>query len=774
MDIIDVILGRALSSQGQISTYAAMAQQAVTRAEEAVSSASTIVNQASDILEDANDALTAAESASTTATTVAADLEQLKTDIATAATSIVDQHITNLLQVTNINVAENTAAIQSLQYHLQYLHNLIPLVSIYNEGSDTPTTGITTNIIGNRLTISSTGVNADTAIEFGDVDTTTLKDGHTYRYIMHIISGNNAADDISISVTNNGTAIHTNPDSLSNGDKRVDFTYTNGQEPVFNYVVTANQTFTNDIVEFYLFDLTENEYDSIMGEDGIQQSVKDYIAAIKAELEAEIEAGGGGGGTINLGVDNAGRIVVVGINGYPIAAAISESDVIEALIKSGSYHLENTVGLEIDCESKVFTPTQTNASGEDIFRTLPMFGGRRRCNVNDNGLITAFYGESGYREDGSNGQVMVYQPQFYYNRIITKTSVLSNGKVSRKETIVIAPTKLSSNFKLHPLFINELNQEVEYVLLPAYEGSIYNTSSSSYDTDATTEINLSTDKLSSIAGVKPVTGYEHSNFNMIAAERLASNRGAGWHITNLAFESAQQMLMSTEYSQLNIQEMLGQGIVDLPTGMTTNKACITGSTSSLGNTSGEANSTIGTIDGTQYTYTESGKRAISYRGVENPWGNTWRYVGGVLIHGVGQNNGGNLYICTDFDYSLDYTASNYHSLQCALPAGYSWVSAFFAIDDDYDWIYIPGEFSSSANSALPIGDVLWSPNQLRGLNSLQAGADWDSKLEAGAYSYAADRDASTSWNNINARIMFIPFKNSTYTANIAKWNALEV
>jgi len=87
--------------------------------------------------------------------------------------------------------------------------------------------------------------------------------------------------------------------------------------------------------------------------------------------------------------------------------------------------------------------------------------------------------------------------------------------------------------------------------LSAYEGSIYNTSSSSYDLTSEAEINLETDKLSSIAGAKPVTGYTHPNFTMLNAEHLAVNRGAGWHITNLAFESAQQMLMSIEYSTLN-------------------------------------------------------------------------------------------------------------------------------------------------------------------------------------------------------------------------------
>jgi len=60
-------------------------------------------------------------------------------------------------------------------------------------------------------------------------------------------------------------------------------------------------------------------------------------------------------------------------------------------------------------------------STEEINK-LPMFGGRKRCNVADDGTITAFYGESNYREDGSNGQVMVYQPKFYYRRVITKST----------------------------------------------------------------------------------------------------------------------------------------------------------------------------------------------------------------------------------------------------------------------------------------------------------------------------------------------------------------
>jgi hypothetical protein len=45
--------------------------------------------------------------------------------------------------------------------------------------------------------------------------------------------------------------------------------------------------------------------------------------------------------------------------------------------------------------------------GSDFDKFL-MYGGRVRCNVADDGTINAFYGEESYKDDGSNGQVMVY------------------------------------------------------------------------------------------------------------------------------------------------------------------------------------------------------------------------------------------------------------------------------------------------------------------------------------------------------------------------------
>ena len=52
-----------------------------------------------------------------------------------------------------------------------------------------------------------------------------------------------------------------------------------------------------------------------------------------------------------------------------------------------------------------------------------MYGGRTRCLVDNNGNIAAFYGDVGYTDNPSNGyQVMVYQPKFYYSRVLVSTN----------------------------------------------------------------------------------------------------------------------------------------------------------------------------------------------------------------------------------------------------------------------------------------------------------------------------------------------------------------
>ena len=92
------------------------------------------------------------------------------------------------------------------------------------------------------------------------------------------------------------------------------------------------------------------------------------------------------------------------------------------------------VGLNVDFEKNTFTrlaDAETLTAGDD-FNNFSAFGGRRRCNVLDDGTITAYYGDSDYVEDGSNGQVMVYQPLPFITRLN-----LSKSKRRTQELVII-------------------------------------------------------------------------------------------------------------------------------------------------------------------------------------------------------------------------------------------------------------------------------------------------------------------------------------------------
>lgn len=103
---------------------------------------------------------------------------------------------------------------------------------------------------------------------------------------------------------------------------------------------------------------------------------------------------------------------------------------------------DDIVGIQIDYKNKTFKRLAGAANltkGSD-FDKFTMFGGRKRCNVADDGSIVAWYGDADYKEDGSMGQVMVYQPKFYYlvcpveyDPISINCIVLSTMPLGKKE-----------------------------------------------------------------------------------------------------------------------------------------------------------------------------------------------------------------------------------------------------------------------------------------------------------------------------------------------------
>lgn len=528
---------------------------------------------------------------------------------------------------------------------------------------------------------------------------------------------------------------------------------------------TTGQNEDGTMTQKAITDALSNKADtSALAEKADKTYVDAQIAAIPA-------SSGSGSGVSNLGSENEGKIVVIGSDGNIISGTVTEDALIEALVISGGYIARDAVGLEMDFSTKTSTRTQ-EASGKSTssdFDAYPMFGGRMRCNVADNGTINAFYGEQGYAEDGSNGQVMVYQPKFYYQRIPLRTTDNKVGKIVERDSLMVSYTP-QNGFKVHPIFLDANGDELDYVLFGAYEGGIFSASNNTAYNSVYTSVNFDNDKLTSIANTKPLTGT--SSLTMQKAEQLATNRGSGWHIYTIQAESANQMLEVIEFGTFNGQAVLGKGVSNITTNGNYNQAALTGSTSSLGNTSGSATSTTIETNGSTSTETENGKVSISYRGLENPWGNTWTMLGGVVVYGNTTSNGGVPYICKNYNYSYSALSNNYVSAGFSLANDNGWVASFGYGSKEYDWLFMPAEVGGSANSTLPVGDNGWFDSNLTGLRMVAHGGGWSFEDSNGPFYYACDKQPTDStYKSYGARLMFIPSQNSIYTANVAKWQA---
>lgn len=480
--------------------------------------------------------------------------------------------------------------------------------------------------------------------------------------------------------------------------------------------------------------------------------------------------GSGSGITINtdLGAENVGKIVVIDMNGNIISGTVTEEDIIQALIQSGGYTARDAVGLEIDYENKSFKRTQeaVNKSMGSDFNSYPMYGGRKRCVVLNDGTIASFEGDNDHDYVTSDvGAVMVYQPKFYYQRIPLSTVNGRTGKIVQRDSIMVSATP-QNGFKVHPLFIDANGEELDYVLLSAYEGGLYHTNNQAPDTVANgTEGYL----LTSNRNTKVLTGTR--GLTLEKAEQLATNRGSGWHIMNIQAESANQMLELIEFGTLNGQNALGKGVCDMPATGTTSVPAKTGSTMLLESTSGSASETefVGTND-SHFSETVAGKVSINYRGVENPWGNSWNMLGGILVKGTTSTGGGIPYICSDFNYSYVSPSNNYQSVEFCLPNGNGWISNLGYGNSNFDWLLMPADNDSSANSALPIGDNGWFDSNLAGIRAVAYGGSYSFGESDGPFYYACDKAPNdTTYKSYGARLMFIPTKNDIYTANIAKW-----
>ena len=424
----------------------------------------------------------------------------------------------------------------------------------------------------------------------------------------------------------------------------------------------------------------------------------------------------------------------------------------------GMIETEDVLGITMDYKNKTCTRiagAKNLTAGAD-FDKFSMYGGRKRCNVSDGGTINAYYGDEGYTEDGSNGQVMVYQPKFYYLvcPLEYDRQETGYGYHLRKANYYVSETQ-RAGFKLHPAFYDKNGNEVDYILMSAYEGCIYDTSANAYLKNDEQVMDASKDKFSSIAGARPASGVSQ-NLTRPNIEQMAKNRGEGWHSFGIKTASMEQLLMIVEMGMMNLQTAIGQGVVNLPwtTGSdtTSSYAGATGSTASLGNGTGRATETTTYEGGVATKNTADGKTSICYRGVENFWGNIWKFAYGINFYcEVGKPFLG--YVCKDFNYAESKRTDNYENIGFALPSENGYVSAM-GYSTNYDWLFLPSEVKG--NSSLPVGDYYYQNNTWDGYRLAPLGGLWTYGSTAGGFYWSLDNGVGYRSRSIGGRLVYVP------------------
>ena len=348
--------------------------------------------------------------------------------------------------------------------------------------------------------------------------------------------------------------------------------------------------------------------------------------------------------------------------------------------------------------------TTANKTAGSDFDSIYPWSEMKLCNVSDSGEITAYIGDSGFKRDGTNGQVMVKIPKFYYRHVY--------GEAAKKHQFWISEHPISG-FKLHPAFIRA-GVEKDYILMGAYKASFGRNQANTADA------------LASVSGVFPAVSQNIGQFRT-----LAEGRGTKWTQADALTRNAVALLYLVEYADTDSQSAIGAGVTD------STAAIASGGCDYLNGASGNAVGDVGTV-------------SVSYRGLEDLWGNVWEFVDGINI----KRSEKQPYIADDNSNFVDNTFTGvYTSSGITLPSGNGYVKDF-ACSAKADWLLMPTTVGGGYNTYIP--DYYyqnWGNSAdkvaLVGGRCAHGGA-------AGLFSWSVDDTSSDAYLTVGARVLQIP------------------
>lgn len=173
----------------------------------------------------------------------------------------------------------------------------------------------------------------------------------------------------------------------------------------------------------------------------------------------------------------------------------------------------------------------------------------------------------------------------------------------------------------------------------------------------------------------------------------------------------------------------------------------TGYTASLGNASGMAEGT-------------NGKVSVTYRGVENGWGNIWKWLDGFNIYRDSTKSQHDLYYA-DHGYADDTGATPYRKFNATLCQTDGYVSAFaYEADGDMDCLFVASEAKGASNWGFC--DYFYRNASYTGWLAALLGGGWSVGAGAGAGCLGVADAASSRYRAVGARVLYVPDGNGEH------------
>jgi len=359
--------------------------------------------------------------------------------------------------------------------------------------------------------------------------------------------------------------------------------------------------------------------------------------------------------------------------------------------------------------------------------------GMKRCVLNDDGSVNYYLNPTDSTEkldgtsaniDGTDGNVMVEIPKFYFRQVRD-----GNSLIWQVSDVPLA------GYQLHPAFFKN-GEIVDFRYMGAYDACYLDATDSTYKSGLNqdnTTVDTGADKLASVSGIYPLVGVKRSE-----CRSLAENVGTGWRVQDFWLTSAVQMLYLVEYGDFNSQDNLGDGntngsYVGSSSNQNDSPHTIAGASNSWGNAATDGSQpSAGAKPGTAY---------MSYRGIENFFGNCWNWVDGVNIGSGVQGDWHASNNDTDF---ADSTTTNYEFLVNSMPSdGYATDIA------DVAGAFIPS--STGGSSSTFLSDYFFDDNGNMNRVPLFGGRAFVGGL-AGAFAWLVSSSSGGAGRFIGSRL----------------------